>query len=90
MTQCFSLVLQQTGRRLAPPPPPPQSRRTQPELMKELAAEMVDRKLYQQSDGGEGEVNGEQSGGGEEVKDEGAPQTDEVATVQYVLTSGPK
>lgn len=90
MTQCSSLVLQQTGRRLAPPPPPPQSRRTQPELMKELAAEMVDRKLYQQSDSGEGEVNGEQSGGGEEVKHEGAPQTDEVSTVQCVLTSGPK
>ena len=82
MIQHFSLVLWQTGRRVAPPPPPPQCRRTQPELMKELEAEMVDRKLHQQSEGGEGEVNGEQSGGGEEeVKDEGAAQTDEVSAV---------
>ena len=41
MNVFFSL---QNKRRHAPPPPPAQRRRTQPEFMRELAAEMAGRK----------------------------------------------
>ena len=78
-THCTFVSPLQAGRRQAPPPPPPQRCRTQPELMRQLTAEMVDRKLYRQSNNGEKEDDDKSGGGGEGVQEEGSTQVGEVS-----------
>ena len=56
--------------------------------MRQLTAEMVDRKLYQQSTNGRKEDDDE-SGGGEGVQEEGSTQAGEVS-VCYDLTARAK
>lgn len=54
----MSISLQLRRRNAPPPPPPNQKRRTQPEFIKQLAAEVVDRKIARKSQDSDTTPNG--------------------------------